>query len=469
MFPKNDLEKKLNVQIATSAVMDSEIALWMQMYMNQPPWLGGEQHTNCLNLPAVISEETARLILTEFTFQLDGSALAQAMQGWMGKFLTNLPVSTEMWCALGGIVFKPYPAGEDENGNPDHLETDVVWANRFYPTHFDSNGNVTGGVFLDVKREGDYVFTRIEYHRWYETMHYSVINKAYRSERIYQTSADTDVISCQRPFDMEVDLASVDGWQGIEPDVEMDDIPRPLFVYIRTPRANNVDPSSPLGVSVFSKAKGTIEQADIQYTRALWEYKATEAAINADESLFETDRDGKPVLPKGEDRLFRTFEFEGEKKGYIEAYAPTIRDTSIYNGLNQLLRKVELQCGLAYGVLSEVAEVDRTATEVKNSKQRSFVSINALQKALNAGLAEVVEVMKTLNHMYGIVEDGEVNITCTWGDGVLEDMDVEYQRRWTWVMAGKYKLESFYAWYFGCTEEDARKMIPAQPTYPPEE
>ena len=42
MLPKQNLEKKLNVQIATSGVMDNAISLWLQMYQDKPPWLGGK-------------------------------------------------------------------------------------------------------------------------------------------------------------------------------------------------------------------------------------------------------------------------------------------------------------------------------------------------------------------------------------------------------------------------------------------
>ena len=76
MFPKQNLERKLNVQIATSGVMDNAISLWLQMYENKPPWMGGEADTRTMNLPAAIAEEFSRLILTEFEFKLEGSARA---------------------------------------------------------------------------------------------------------------------------------------------------------------------------------------------------------------------------------------------------------------------------------------------------------------------------------------------------------------------------------------------------------
>ena len=51
MFPKQNLERKLNVQIATSGVMDNAISLWLQMYENKPPWMGGEADTRTTTFP----------------------------------------------------------------------------------------------------------------------------------------------------------------------------------------------------------------------------------------------------------------------------------------------------------------------------------------------------------------------------------------------------------------------------------
>ena len=215
MIPKKSLEKKLNVQIATSGKMDNAIQLWLNMYQNTPPWIGGEKDVKGLNLPAIIAEEMSRLVLTEFDIQLDGSPRAEYILEQMSLFLRELNHTVEMWCALGGIVLKPYAAGADEAGNPDHIEIDVIQATRFYPTAFDSNKDVTGAVFIDTKRIGDHVYTRLEYHSLVGT-HYTVTNKAFRSERIISVSNDDDLLSVDRPFSEEIPLEQVDDWKGIE-------------------------------------------------------------------------------------------------------------------------------------------------------------------------------------------------------------------------------------------------------------
>lgn len=469
MLPKQNLEKKLNVQIATSGLMDNAVQLWLNMYRNIPPWMGGDAHVKTLNLPATIAEEMARLVLTEFEMDVTGSARADFIKEQMGITLANMSNIVEMWCALGGIVLKPYAAGEDANGNPDEIMVDVVQANRFFPTAFNSNKEVTGAVFVDTKREGDYIYTRLEYHNL-EGDHYTVVNKAYRSERLNTMTTEDDQMSVEHPFMAEVPLDSVTEWQGLEPIAEMDGIEKPFFVYIKTPRANNIDPYSPLGASVFSRAVEVIEEADKQYSRILWEYEAKETAIDADETLFRTDRFGNPVLPHGTERLYRTYDFGGsERAGFIDTFSPEIRDTSMFNGLNKLFRNIEFLCGLAYGTISDTnatASGERTATEIKSSKQRSYTTVNAMQRAWESGLDDLIYVMNSICTLYGIVPEGNIEKTISWGDGVLEDTDVEYQRRWNMVVAGKLKLEKFFAWYFGCTEEAARELIPEELSFP---
>lgn len=472
MFPKQSLEKRLNVQIATSGIMDNAIQLWLAMYKNIPPWRGGEAHVHCLNLPSVISEEMARLILTEFNFDLEGSERAEFIKAQLGNTMSNLSNIVEMWCALGGIVLKPYTAGNDGSGNPNEINVDVIQANRFFPTAFDSNKEVTGAVFIDTKRIGDYIYTRLEYHSLVGD-HYTVINKAYQSERINTMTTEDDQFSVEHPFMTEVSLEAVDDWQGIQPVVEMDGIEKPLFVYIRTPRANNIDPHSPLGASSFSRAVSAIEEADKQYSRILWEYESKETAIDADETLFRSDRQGNPVLPHGTERLYRTYDFGGsERAGFMDVFSPEIRDTSMFNGLNKLFRNIEFLCGLAYGTISDTNLTEtgeRTATEIKASKQRSFTTVNSMQKAWQHGLEDLINVMDILCTLYNMAPPGEIEQTMDWGDSVLEDKDAEYQRRWSMVIAGKMKLERFYMWYFGCSEEAAKELIPAETTFPPEE
>lgn len=468
MFPTGSLEKEMKVKIAVSGKMETAIELWKDMYENHPPW-EGKDGTLCTNIPATIAEEMARLILTEFDLQVEGSQMADFINDQLDRELTDLDIQMERYCAKGGIVLKPY-VSPGEDGAPGRIEVDFVEADKFYPTEYNSKGEIVSAVFLQYKRMGEYLYTRAEYHQ-FNGNSVTIANKAFRSERM--VSYDDDY-SFNRPFDQAVPLSEVPEWAGLsEEPVTIENVEQPLFVCIRTAKSNNIDSSSPLGVSIYSKCIELIHEVDKLMGQTVWEYDAKEAAVHVSEEFLENDKHGKPVLPEGKERLYRAFD-EGNSvssgRGLFDVYSPAIRDTPMFNGINKFLKRIEWNVGFAYGTLSDPNELEKTATEIISSKQRSFRTVARLQEAWTTGIENLVNAMVILTRLYGLAPDGAVDIACNWGDSVLEDRDKEYQRRWAMVLAGKLKPEKFYSWYFGCTEEEAKEYLPEQTSpFPPEE
>ena len=168
-----------------------------------------------------------------------------------------------------------------------------------------------------------------------------------------------------------VPLSDLPEWSQIEPDVEMHNIEKPLYSYFRMPGAA-LD-GSPPGESVFSRAMGKFRDADEQYSRLLWEAKATEPAVFADVTMLRSDdKKKRSSLSRLSNRLFKLLDMGDSET--LKEYAPQIRDASQINILNTILRRAEYLCGLAYGTFSDVSSVDKTATEIKASKQRSYAT-----------------------------------------------------------------------------------------------
>lgn len=233
---------------------------------------------------------------------------------------------------------------------------------------------------MDSKRQGDYVYTRLESHNLNGT-DYTIVNKAFRSERLTGQAPDDDFISVQYPYQTPVPLSEVEEWASLsEEPVVINNVEKPLFVYIKMPRANNLDPNSPLGTSVYSRATEVIEQADGQFSRILWEYDATEAAIHASADMFDSDKSGKPILPAGRERLYRAFDFES-KESFLKEYAPEIRSDPLFKGLNKYFQRIEFLVGLSYGTISDPQDIEKTAEEIRTSKQRSYTVVSRIQSA----------------------------------------------------------------------------------------
>lgn len=467
LFPKVGIEKALGATVAVSNRMETAIQLWSDMYIDEPYWKRNGGLT--MNLPASIAHEFARLITIEHEFSVTGSPFADYLDAQLKRDLKNFKTIVELFCAKGGIAMKPYVNGMN-------IEVDFTQAESFYPTDYDSNGNVTGAIFIDQLRQGRYVYTRLEIHKFLPnqtitdengqtrvTNTYTVENKAYKSEQIFNQSSDDDVYASVRdPLHEEVSLSEVPQWSSLSPSETLNDVERPLFVYVKVPSANNVDTKSPLGASVYSRAIEAIKNADEQYTESKYEFEALEAAIDADADLFKKEKDGTPKLPTGKERVFRTYESRQQDNAqpFIREFAPNFRDSSLFNGLDHYLKIVEFLCELSYGTISDPSSVEKTAEEIKTSKQRSYSAVCNMQSAWDDALHDLLYCMAVYANLYQLAPYGAYELNATWGDGILEDVDKEFQRRWQMVQANKLKPEKFFAWYFGCSEEEALEMMP---------
>ena len=449
MLHISDAKSALKVDVAISTEMQTAIDAWALMFQDRAAWL--DKNTQSLGLPAAIAGEIARLTTVELESKVEGSPRADYLQAEYQDVLDSLRTNAEVAAAGGGLVFKPYVDGE-------HIAVDCVPAWRFLPTAFNSRGEVTGAVFVEQVQKGKTYYTRMEHHQLTDEG-YAIRNLAFMSS----TSA---------AIGTQCNLAAVDEWADLEPEltIKYKDGTAPegvLFAYFKMPFANNIDSASPLGVSVYSRAVGLIEQADKQYSRILWEYEGSELAIDASEGALKPA--GKPsMLPERRKRLFRELGVDqGQSGDLYEVFSPEIRDTSLFNGLDKILKRVEFNSYLSYGTLSDPQSVEKTAEEIKTSKQRSYSAVCDIQKALQRALEHLVWVMNLYATLYNLAPRGEYETSFTWGDGVMENTDLEFARRKLLADSGYLKPEKLVAWYFCISEEDAKKdYLPTTTTTP---
>lgn len=456
MIPQS-VRKAMKVDMAVSSTMDTAIELWTDMYENHPPWKG--KHAICTHIPATIAEEMARLVLTEFSIEVTGGAAGTYLNEQLQRELTNIDLHVEDYCAKGGIVLKPYVSmGTD--GQPGQIEIDFVSADHFYPTAYNSKKEITAGIFLEYKRMGDYLYTRAEYQQFSGTK-ITIINKAFRSRKII---ADDESTVSDSLFNEEVPLSEVEEWAFLsEEPVEINNVDKPLFVYIRVPKSNHVDPSSPLGVAIFGKSIRLIKEADRMMDKIIWEYDSKETAILGNTEMFDIDVDcDKYRLAEGRERMFRWQFGEGIGKGdnFLNVYSPEIRDSSLFNGFNNLLKRIEWNVGFAYGTISDPALVEKTATEIRSAKERSYRTVSRIQAAWDAGLKHLTYSMNVLAKLYNLCPAGDAEVKCTWGDSVLEDTDKEFVRRLQMVEQGLLSKEAFDMWYFNCDDKALADILP---------
>lgn len=397
----------------------------------------GEQKKG-LHLANSICTEFSRLIFAESELKIDGAGeTANFLQNLLDRFSPILQTNFGMGLALGGLTIKPYFA----NGE---ICMSMIPADRMFPVTFSAYGSLRDTVFVEPYVQGDVYYTRLEYHTFQpDNQICSIANYTFRSHQ-----ADTLGVPCE---------LSETPWNGLEPFSNIS-ANAPLFGYFKVPKANTVDRTSPMGVSVFAAAIPQILQADKLWNSILWEYASKETMIFATQDMFNRfDR-----MSEHEKRLYKML-MHGEE-GKVVPFSPDIRDSSLFNGLNHILQRIEFACHFAYGTLSEPVETEKTATEIKMAKQRSYVFVSALQQQTETAIRQALQAAAVLAVYHGLIPSSDFTLSCNWGDSVLEDTDARFQRHLQLTQAGYLKPEILIAEEYGCDTEKALEMMPQQPS-----
>lgn len=497
MLGVKTIESALHVSPAISSSMEAAINLWGAMYTNKAPWLHEPTYANpervtSLQLPALIASEKARTALIEFKSEittptetvevpvspeedpngtgktvkqnvpLSDTSRAEFLNKQYQRLKGSLRTEIEYGIAKGGLVIKPYVVfNEDVNGEQKaKIEFDFVQADAFYPLAFDASNNITEAAFLQHETTRDAIYYRLEYHQWTgNTVH--IINKAFKNTRVDNVQVTQDLMGLN--LGEEIPLSSVSKWSGLQEDTVIKGIDRPLFAYFKMPEANNIDPESPLGVSGFARAADLIKDADEQYSRLLWEYEGGELAVDIDSLAMrqEEGSDGNThtVMSKKQQRLYRKLDLDGSGDTY-QPYAPTLRDASYSQGLNDILIRIEDLTGLSRGTLSNLTNTDaRTATELKILKQRSYQTNADIQSAIQKCLDDVIYIMDVFATLYNITPMGLYETSYEWDDSIIVDVDTELGKRITLQNNELVSKVENRMWYFGETEAQAIEAL----------
>lgn len=425
--------------------MEEAMEDWLEIYADLPWWCES-CHNKTLNLGATVASEFARLIMIEFESKITGSKRADYLQEQYEKLTKQLRVRLEAGCTVGGIMLKPYV----RNGV---ILPDCNTQDKFIPLSY-SNGIITAAAFFNQEVKGKNYYTRIE------KQTYSYENKSHTIESHFFVSSNPDNIGSEiKPENLDSKM-----WAGIDPYIVINDVDRPLFAFWKVPFANHIESDSPLGVSVYSRAVKLLNEADLQWDRYLWEFEGGELAVDAGEEVLR-QRPGEKSLETAStrDRLFRKINIDSDSnsdKSFYEVFNPNLRDENYARGLNEILRRIEWNCSLAYGTLSNPENVDKTAEEIKASKQRSYTAVSDMQSSLESVLEDYIYACNAMADACNLAPSGEYEVSFNWGDGVLENKDKEQAIQLNEVNSGIRKKTDYLKWRYGVDDKQATKMLP---------
>lgn len=428
MFGYTTLKNIVGKDITLSDRMIDAINDWKNMMNGQADWI--TDYVKSLKIEEGICREFADAVLIE----MESKVSTERLDGVYQKTIADLNENLQEGLGLGSLVIKPI--------GPDKAE--FITADKFIPITFGDDGKPVDIGFLTVKRvgENDY-FTRFERH-YLQNGSLTIENKCYHS---------------QDPSDIGqwCSLEEIPEWADINPGpVTYPGMQQMDFGYYRNPIKNRID-GSVCGVSIFESARELIRKADIQGARLDWEYESGERAIHVDARALKQDkRTGRFGMAKLNRRLYRGLNIEdGKDKELLKEYSPTMRDDAYNRGLEKYLREIEFNVGLAYGDLSDVQQVEKTAAEVKTSKARKFNRVGAIQNKLKDCLEDFVAGLAFYNGLY----NSGYEFSCNFNDSILTDEETERQQDRQDVSMGAMTLIEYRAKWYGETEGEAARHV----------
>lgn len=432
----NKLADDRNLNVSLSAEMANAIEEWAAIYEGRAIWLSKTCGVKSAGIAASVAAELARLT----TLELQTSAGSDAFDDVYLKAIDGIRTHVEQGCATGGMVIKPY---QSERG----IDVQFLRADRFYPVRFNSSGEIAACVFIDQAFSGKTIYTRMECHA-IEGNDLVIRNLAF-------SSTNSGVLGAQ------VELSEVEQWAAIQPEVIINGVDKLPVGFFRVPFANSVDPDSPLGVSVFARAVGLIEEADKRYSNECWEYEATQAAVHLATSMLKYDKDNdKFIYPGGKERLYRAVEYNtgATDKPLIDVFSPNIRIAEIKDGYQEQLRRIEFACGLSYGTISDAPDTAKTATEIRTSKQRLYATVTDLQKALEKALRDFADGVYVVGRKSG-VSLPPPKMSFVWDDSIVTDSDALHAKKLMEFINGLIDAVQYHMDVYGIDEDAAIKLV----------
>lgn len=431
MFGYTTLKQIVGKDITLSGSMINAINQWKQMLNGEADWI--TDSIVSLGIEEGICREFADCVLVEMETSVSNERLNKIYQ----KNIAGLNENLQEGLALGSFVLKPLGGTVAE----------FVSADKIIPISFGDDGRPNDMAFLTVKKVGDTdYFTRFERH-YFINENLTIENRCFHS----QTAND---------IGLPCSLEAVEEWANIEPGpVTYPGMNRMDFGYYRNPIKNKVDGSA-CGVSVYDSAIDRIRKADIQGARLDWEYESGERAIHVDNRALKQDKSiGRFSMARLNKRLYRGLNLEvGKDQELLKEYSPEMRDEAFKRGLEEYKREIEFSVGLAYGDLSDVQEVAKTATEIKVSKNRKYNRVTAIQNNLYGCLEDFAAGLAFYNSML----NSGYKFSCKFNDSILTDDEAERKQDMADVAAGFMHHWEYRMKWYGEDEDTAKANVPAQ-------
>ena len=431
-----------------------------------------------LNMSAAVCAEIAGMVWTDQCDvdvstagyeDADADPLHNFVQYVLSRnnFQTKMTESIEQAAALGGQALKAwYEVKRDRSGNEipgsGEIQIGYAMADQFVPVGW-TNAGISEAIFVTRQAKGGYYYTLLEWHLWDGTT-YTIRNELYRAEMKKEgVGGDQDILGFRYPLSYL--------YPNLDEEVTLQ-VSKSLFTYFRTPRANNIDDNSPLGISMYANAMDTLHAIDICFDSFVREFRLGKKRIIVPARMIRKVVDpatGKQVRYfDATDETYEALSTDDPDSLKIQDNSVSLRVDEHVEAMNALLNLLCLQVGLSFGTFSFDAHGGlKTATEVVSENSKTYKTIKNFQNQIVPAIKDLVDAIIEVAALYDMTWDGmsiaqlasrgyEVKVSLD--DGVTQDRQTNINEGLTLVGAGlmsKYTFLTDPKYGINLTEDDA--------------
>lgn len=430
MISRTQIAEVFHKKEITTTEMRNKVDDWYNMYLSKQVPSGEDDH---LRLPYTVVNKLYKAIFAEYEAESDNEvvqAILDALNEHKKRAMQQSLIAGEAW-------LKPYFEG-------DKIRFNVVTRDNVVVFGRNSENKVTDVATCEEEEARGSYYKLLE-RRWIEDGKLNIDTRLYASD-------DRDSLGHRVP------LYSLDKYANIE-DLNVIPIDHIGLIAVTCPAENCVDGSDE-AVSVYAAAEQMIHSANENEHQLKVEFEHGESKVFVSSDILKGG--------KIQDDIFTALDDDPENVG-IDKYSPALRETSYLVRKNSYLRDVETLIGIKHGILSDVDEQAKTATEITSSAGDYSLSVIDFQEAFEKAVREAVDITLQLAGIYGVARADvkPEDIVIAWGNGVLYDRDKTKAEYINLAAAGLIKPEIAVAFFFDIKWKDESDLEKVRTDYMP--
>lgn len=400
-----------------------------------------------MNMPKKVCEDMAKLLWTEKTqIQLkrkkDTIKLWSILDNKVNNFTTNFPIFIEQVMGLGNGALIEYK----DNGvtTIDYVTGDLVIPYKYTNSYV--YGLITVSRYSEIEdaetnKEKTFYYTHITYHE-HENGKYKRKHELYKSEN-------------------DNELGNEINFNEIYPDIEKEDeieTDVPYFQVLKPNLANNLDMSSPLGISIFANSIDRFKAIDLKYDSFSREFVLGKKRILVDNTTLKAK-----AIPNENGKIDYVQQFDANDEVYVAVEGMekqpakeidfTLRTKDHIDAINAELNWLSSNVGLGENYYKFDGVSVKTATEVISENSKAFRT--RTRHLINVNDV-VYDLVRAICHIEGIDAS---DIVITPDDSIITDKNAEKTLALMEVQQGLKSKKSYLIKFEGMTEQQAREEL----------